>query len=78
MWTVFTTKEFPPEDIKKWEEEKLRNKGLFNGIIEITKGIGGMPKTMLQLAIVQFFTWLAFFYVDIYNSRGCSKRLWHY
>ncbi len=28
MWTVFTTKEFPPENIKHWEEEKLKSKGL--------------------------------------------------
>jgi maltose/moltooligosaccharide transporter len=74
MWTVFTTKEFPPEDIKKWEEEKLRNKGLFNGIIEITKGIGSMPKTMLQLAIVQFFTWLAFFSMWIYTTAGVAQN----
>jgi len=74
MWTVFTTKEFPPEDIEKWEEEKLRNKGLFNGIIEITKGIGTMPKTMLQLAIVQFFTWLAFFSMWIYTTAGVAQN----
>jgi maltose/moltooligosaccharide transporter len=74
MWTVFTTKEFPPEDIKKWEEEKLRNRGLFNGIIEIAKGIGSMPKTMLQLAIVQFFTWLAFFSMWIYTTAGVAQN----
>ena len=61
MWTVFTTREFPPENIKKWEEEKLKTKGLAKGFVEIIKGIGSMPKTMLQLAVVQFFTWLAFF-----------------
>ena len=74
MWTVFTTKEFPPEDIKKWEEEKLKNRGLFKGIVEITKGIGTMPKTMLQLAIVQFFTWLAFFSMWIYTTAGVAQN----
>jgi maltose/moltooligosaccharide transporter len=74
MWTVFTTKEFPPEDIKKWEEEKLKNKGLFNGVVEITKGIRTMPKTMLQLAIVQFFTWLAFFSMWIYTTAGVAQN----
>src|SRR3978361_1914350 len=33
IWTVFTTKEFPPENIKTWEEEKLKTKGLLNGFI---------------------------------------------
>jgi len=74
MWTVFSTKEFPPEDIKKWEEEKLKNKGLLNGVVEITKGIGTMPKTMLQLAIVQFFTWLAFFSMWIYTTAGIAQN----
>jgi maltose/moltooligosaccharide transporter len=74
MWTVFTTKEFPPDDIKKWEEVKLKNKGLLKGIVEITKGIGSMPRTMLQLAIVQFFTWLAFFSMWIYTTAAVAQN----
>lgn len=77
MWTVFTTKEFPPENIKKWEEEKLKSKGLFKGIIEITNGIGTMPKTMLQLAVVQFFTWLAFFSMWIYTTAGVAQNAYN-
>jgi len=76
MWTVFTTKEFPPEDIKKWEEEKLKTKGLFKGFVEIGKGIGSMPKTMLQLAVVQFFTWLAFFAMWIYSTAGVAENVY--
>src|SRR5688572_9190331 len=74
MWTVFTTKEFPPDDIKKWEEEKLKTSGLLQGIKEITAGIGKMPKTMLQLAVVQFFTWLAFFAMWIYTTAGIAAN----
>lgn len=74
MWTVFTTKEFPPEDIKKWQEEKLKSKGVLKGMVEITRGIGNMPKTMLQLAIVQFFTWLAFFSMWIYTTSAVAEN----
>jgi len=74
MWTVFTTKEFPPEDVKKWEEEKLKTRGLLKGFKEITEGIGKMPKTMLQLAVVQFFTWLAFFSMWIYTTAGIAAN----
>lgn len=74
LWTVFTTKEFPPDDIKKWEEEKLVKRGLFHGISEIIQGIGTMPKTMLQLAIVQFFTWLAFFAMWIYSTAAVAQN----
>jgi maltose/moltooligosaccharide transporter len=74
MWTVFTTKEFPPENIKKWEEEKLRSRGVANGLKEIFTGIGTMPKTMLQLAFVQFFTWIAFFAMWIYTTSGVAEN----
>lgn len=77
LWTVFTTREFPPENIQHWEEEKLRSKGLSKGLIEIVRGIGAMPKTMLQLAIVQFFTWLAFFSMWIYTTAGIAQNVYH-
>ncbi len=72
LWTVFTTKEFPPENIETWEQEKLKTKGLLNGIKEITTGIFKMPKTMMQLAIVQFFTWIAFFAMWIYTTSAVA------
>ena len=31
-----------------------------------------MPKTMMQLAIVQFFTWIAFFAMWIYTTSGIA------
>jgi maltose/moltooligosaccharide transporter len=74
LWTVLTTDEFPPENIDTWAEEKLRTKGLFHGIAEITKGIFTMPLAMLQLAVVQFFTWLAFFAMWIYTTSGIAQN----
>jgi maltose/moltooligosaccharide transporter len=74
MWTVFTTKEHPPENMEAWEREKEKSKGVFNGFKEIVSGIGSMPKTMLQLAIVQFFTWLAFFAMWIYTTTAVADN----
>ncbi|MEP7253063.1 MAG: MFS transporter [Ginsengibacter sp.] len=74
LWTVLTTSEFPPENMDTWEEEKLRTKGIYHGIAEITKGIFTMPPTMLQLAVVQFFTWLAFFAMWIYTTSGIAQN----
>ncbi len=74
LWTVFTTEEFPPENIATWEQEKLKTRGVFKGITEITKGIFKMPQTMLQLAVVQFFTWLAFFAMWIYTTAGIAQN----
>jgi maltose/moltooligosaccharide transporter len=74
LWTVLSTDEFPPEDIKKWEEEKLKTRGIFHGLIEIGQGIFKMPKVMLQLAMVQFFTWLALFSMWIYTTSSVAQN----
>jgi maltose/moltooligosaccharide transporter len=74
LWTVFTTKELPPDDMKKWEEEKSKTGGMVHGFLEILQGIRNMPRTMLQLAAVQFFTWLAFFAMWIYTSAGVAQN----
>jgi maltose/moltooligosaccharide transporter len=74
LWTVLSTNEFPPADIKKWEEEKLKTKGVFRGLIEIFQGIFKMPRVMLQLALVQFFTWLALFSMWIYTTSSVAQN----
>ena len=74
LWTVFTTNEFPPENIETWAQEKLKTKGIFYGFKEIVTGIFKMPTTMLQLAIVQFFTWIAFFAMWIYTTSGIAQN----
>lgn len=56
--TVFTTSEYPPEDIKAFEEQKnIKN----SFISDIIKHAASMPKTMLKLGVIQFFSWFAFF-----------------
>lgn len=72
LWTVFTTKEYPPENLEAWKQEKRETKGIFNGLREISMGIFSMPKTMMQLAVVQFFTWIAFFAMWIYTTSGIA------
>lgn len=76
-WTVFSTRELPPEDIDSWREEKIRSKGMMSGFKEIANGFVTMPRTMLQLAIVQFFTWLAFFSLWIYTSPAVAQNAFH-
>jgi maltose/moltooligosaccharide transporter len=74
LWTVVSSNELPPEDMAQFEEEKKLNKGLMFAAREITYGIKTMPKTMLQLAIVQFFTWIAFFSMWIYTSAAVAQN----
>ncbi len=76
LWTVFTSKEYPPDDMNAWEEEKKKGKGIGHIFAEIIQGIGSMPRTMLQLAVVQFFTWLAFFSMWIYTTAGVAQSVY--
>jgi maltose/moltooligosaccharide transporter len=74
LWTFLSTKEYPPDDLKSFREENKRTKGLVKGFTEISRGIFTMPRTMLQLAIVQFFTWLAFFSMWLYTTPGVAQN----
>jgi maltose/moltooligosaccharide transporter len=58
LYTVFTTTEYPPEDMEEFEIEKAK-KNQF--IPDILNNIGNMPTTMKKLGLVQFFSWFAFF-----------------
>jgi maltose/moltooligosaccharide transporter len=59
LWTVITTKEYPPEDMEAFERMRREKKGILAGFAEIFSSIAEMPLTMKQLAVVQFFTWFA-------------------
>jgi maltose/moltooligosaccharide transporter len=72
LWTIFTTKEYPPENLEEFEKKRLKLTGSSNVIAEVIKIIRellheissafrDMPRTMKQLAVVQFFTWLGLF-----------------
>jgi maltose/moltooligosaccharide transporter len=58
LYTVFTTDEYPPEDMEAFELEKAKKN---NFIPDILENIGSMPTTMKKLGIIQFFSWFAFF-----------------
>ncbi|HKQ99604.1 MAG TPA: MFS transporter [Pyrinomonadaceae bacterium] len=61
LWTVFTSKEYPPDDMEEFRRKRREHKGISAGLNEIFSAIGEMPATMKQLAVVQFFTWLGLF-----------------
>lgn len=58
LYTVFTTSEYPPEDMEEFEREKKKKSSF---IKDITENIGNMPTTMKKLGVIQFFSWFAFF-----------------
>lgn len=77
MWTVFTTNEFPPESLEKFKEERKNAKGLGHAISEIFGGFAKMPKTMMQLAVVQFFSWIGLFSMWIYTTSAVADNVFN-
>ena len=75
LWTVLTAKELPPEDLEAFRAEQQRSKGLGHALAEIFSGFAKMPKTMVQLAVVQFFTWIALFAMWIYTTNAVAEHV---
>ena len=75
LYTVVTTKEYPPEDLAAFEKAKRETSGLGHAFREIFQGIGSMPGPMKKLAAVQFFTWFALFCLWIYFAPGVAKGI---
>ena len=63
MWTIFTTREYPPENMEAFKKKKSRSRGMF---AEILLALREMPPTMRQLAWVQVFSWMGLFCFFLY------------
>lgn len=57
LFTIFTTKEYPPEDLEEFKKEK-KESAFFKDLVASLKE---MPSTMKKLGVIQFFSWFAFF-----------------
>lgn len=75
LWTVISTPEYPPEDLVAFERMKAESRGLAGFLRELVRGIAQMPATMRQLAVVQFFTWMALFCMWIYYTPAIARSV---
>ncbi|HLY17849.1 MAG TPA: MFS transporter [Bryobacteraceae bacterium] len=66
MWTIATTREYPPEDPEAFHRMKAEKRGLGENAREILESVAAMPRTMKQLAWVQIATWLGLFCMWLY------------
>jgi maltose/moltooligosaccharide transporter len=66
LWTVISTKEYPPEDMEAFRRMKAEKGGFIGNLREMGKAFVEMPRTMKQLAWVQLFTWFGLFCMWIY------------
>lgn len=72
LWTVVTTKEFPPEEHAKEDNSEPVHKGL----TQILRDFAGMPRTMRQLGLVQFFSWFALFSMWVFTTPAIAVHVY--
>lgn len=81
--TVFTTKEYSPEEIANFKDEddgsvtEDENDAAYTGsVLDIFKDFGNMPKTMKQLGWVQFFSWFALFSMWVFTTPAIAHHIY--
>lgn len=67
IWTVKTTDEYPPDfyddEVSETAEEEMLRKQKFK-----------VPKVMIQLLVVQFFSWFALFSMWVYTAPAVAQH----
>lgn len=77
--TVFTTKEYSPEETAAFEEEReteVETAVKTKGFGQVLEDIAAMPTTMKQLGLVQFFSWFALFGMWVYTTPAIAHHIW--
>ena len=59
LWTIFSTNEYPPEEL---EEKEIKREKFF------------IPPVMIQLLLVQFFSWFALFSMWVYTTPAVALK----
>jgi maltose/moltooligosaccharide transporter len=75
LWTVFTTREYPPENLAEFRKQKAKGAGLAAGTRDILASIREMPRTMRQLAWVQICTWMGLFCMWLYFPVAVARNV---
>lgn len=73
LWTVLTTREFPPEEIDDYKKATSQGGSLLN----VFKDFGSMPLTMRQLGLTQFFSWFALFGMWVFTTPAIATHIYH-
>lgn len=73
LYTIFTTKEYPPnEDVKELDKTPKSN-----FILDFFRSFTSMSPTMLKLGVIQFFSWFAFFTMWSMATPSLTSHLFH-
>ncbi|TYA69926.1 MFS transporter [Seonamhaeicola marinus] len=81
--TVITTKEYSPEEMKKFEDEKAHSDAMASSndeekssLLDIFEDFKKMPETMRQLSWVQFFSWFGLFGMWVFATPAIAQHIY--
>jgi maltose/moltooligosaccharide transporter len=77
LYTVFSTREYPPSDPDLFKKQKAEEGGFFHGISEIASALLNMPSRMRWVSLVQFFTWPGLFLMWFYYTTAVAVNVFH-
>jgi len=72
LYTIFTTKEYSPEELEEFSEtQESQEKSKFSDIL---KDFKKMPDQMKKLGLVQFFSWFALFTMWVFTTNALATH----
>ncbi|SHI65750.1 MFS transporter [Flavobacterium haoranii] len=78
--TIFTTKEYSPEELAQFTEEKISNESeeevKESKLTDIFSDFAKMPETMRQLSWVQFFSWFGLFGMWVFTTPAIAQHIY--
>jgi len=75
LWTIITTKEYSPEEMDAFDSEMVEMEES-KGLMSIFKDFSKMPQVMMQLGIVQFFSWFALFSMWVFTTPAIAQHIY--
>ena len=81
--TLFSTKEYSPEELAGFEDEQAHLKAIEKegieektSLMDIFEDFRKMPTTMRQLSWVQFFSWFALFGMWVFTTPAIAQHIY--
>ncbi|WP_223607536.1 MFS transporter [Chryseobacterium sp. OSA05B] len=73
LYTIFTTKEYSPEEFTAFEDGKEAPQEP-SKFLDIFKDFAGIPSQMKKLGAVQFFSWFALFTMWVFTTSALATH----
>lgn len=79
--TIFTTKEYSPEELAQFDDEKAHQQAIGKTekeakLTDIFSDFAKMPETMRQLSWVQFFSWFGLFGMWVFTTPAIAQHIY--